>query len=261
MEPRRKINEVAKMFDVSVPTLHYWEQEGLFNIDRNEDNQYRQFELSDLLLIWEIRMYRDLDISIKEIRRLLDGGLDVQMETYHRQEKLISEKIKQLKFVQQEVKKQVRCGDLAMALDRQGIAAGKPDIKYFLGTPATMEYSLTYPNNIGKMIIPGKQGDVFIHGVCLDKAEQMKEIDLIPPQARGEHEFTEPLAVDENKEYMEFLFRININDPEDNNLKEVRSQLKKQKLRTGNTYARYLLMGGSLPDRYEYYHAWIEASS
>ncbi len=101
VEVKRKINEVAKIFNVSVPTLHYWEQEGLFTINRNEENQYRQYEMADLFNIWEIRLYRDLDISIKEIKQILNSDLDVQMETYHRQEKLINEKIKQLKFFQQ----------------------------------------------------------------------------------------------------------------------------------------------------------------
>ena len=261
MKNKRKINEVAKMFNVSVPTLHYWEQEGLFNIDRNEDNQYRQYELNDLFNIWEIRLYRDLGISIKEIKKILNSELDVQMETYHRQEKLINEKIKQLKFVQQEVKKQVKCGDRAIALDKAGITPGKPDMNYFVGTPSTMEYSLTYPNDDGMMIIEaGKGRQEYIRGICLDTRKQMDEVDFIPPEARDNQDIAEPLRVDQGKDYMEFLLEININDYQDNNLYEVRSQLRKQGYQTGTVYARYLLMGGSLPDRYEYYHGWIEVT-
>ena len=284
MEVKRKINEVAKMFNVSVPTLHYWEQEGLFTINRNEDNQYRQYEMADLFNIWEIRLYRDLDISIKEIKQILNSDLDVQMETYHRQEKLIAEKIKQLKFVQQEVRKQVRCGDEAIALDKAGIAPGKPDMNYFVGTPSTMEYGLTYPNDGGMMItadattqsnstngadhvnmvnrIAGTAGrDEYTRGICLDTLEQMDKVDFVPPEARDYKDIAQPLPIDTNKDYMEFLLKININNYQDNNLTDIRSQLSKQGYQTGTVYARYLLMGGSLPDRYEYYHAWIEISS
>ena len=262
MEAKRKINEVAKIFNVSVPTLHYWEQEGLFTISRNEENQYRQYEMADLFNIWEIRLYRDLDISIKEIKQILNSDLDVQMETYHRQEKLINEKIKQLKFVQQEVRKQVRCGDEAIALDKAGIAPGKPDMNYFVGTPSTMEYGLTYPNDGGMMITADATGrDEYTRGICLDTLKQMDKVDFVPPEARDYKDIAEPLPVSPDKDYMEFLLKININNYQDNNLSEVRSQLRKQGCQTGKVYARYLLMGGSLPDRYEYYHAWIEINS
>ncbi len=262
VEVKRKINEVAKIFNVSVPTLHYWEQEGLFTINRNEENQYRQYEMADLFNIWEIRLYRDLDISIKEIKQILNSDLDVQMETYHRQEKLIAEKIKQLKFVQQEVRKQVRCGDEAIALDKAGIAPGKPDMNYFVGTPSTMEYGLTYPNDGGMMITADATGrDEYTRGICLDTLEQMDKVDFVPPEARDYKDIAEPLPVSLDKDYMEFLLKININNYQDNNLIEVRSQLRKQGCQTGNVYARYLLMGGSLPDRYEYYHAWIEINN
>ena len=258
MEVKRKINEVAKMFNVSVPTLHYWEQEGLFTIGRNEENQYRQYELGDLFNIWEIRLYRDLGISIKEIRQILNSGLDVQMETYRRQERLISQKIKELKFVQQEVKKQVKCGDLAIALDEAGIRPAKPDIKYFVGTPSTMEYALTYPNDGGMRIALTDQGEEYTRGICLNSLDQIKDVEFIPPQDKDNENVARPLPIDMNRSYMEFLLKININHYQDNNLDEVRSQLRKQGYLTGNVYARYLLMGGSLPNRYEYYHAWIE---
>lgn len=65
------IHEVAKLFGITVPTLHFWESKNLFHISKNTQNKYREFKFSDILNIWEIVFYRKLNIPIKVSRRSL----------------------------------------------------------------------------------------------------------------------------------------------------------------------------------------------
>ncbi len=246
MDKRKKINEIAQLFGVSVPTLHYWEKEGLFTIGRNNENQYRQYSLTDIFNIWEIALYRDLDIPIRDIREILHSELDVQMEAYHQQTALISQKIRHLRRVQNDLQKQVRCGDLAIALDNAGLRPSVPDMDFFLTTPPSIEYSLEHPNDMGIMITA--EGSytgarrTYTRGTCLQHDKGAGTSVRLPRDVS----------------YMEFLLEININDRMDNNLDAICDQLRAQDLQPGTVWGRYLLMGGSLPDRYEYYHGWIE---
>ena len=86
-----KTAEVARLFNVPVATLHYWENEGLFTIKRDPQNGYRYFEMSDVLNIWEIVLYRELDMPIRDIRQIMN-----------------SDKLKDLEYVYTEHKKHVQ---------------------------------------------------------------------------------------------------------------------------------------------------------
>lgn len=39
MDKFHKIADVAKIFNIPVSTLHYWEQQGLFEVERNQQNK------------------------------------------------------------------------------------------------------------------------------------------------------------------------------------------------------------------------------
>lgn len=67
-----RIGELAKQTDVSIPTIRFYEQEGLLPKPSRSEANYRQYGPDTARRLTFIAQCRSLDISIAEIRRLLD---------------------------------------------------------------------------------------------------------------------------------------------------------------------------------------------
>jgi len=72
MEDKLLINEVAKLVGISSHTIRYYDKEGLISSSYN-DSGYRNFDLSDISKLLNIMILRESGISIKNIKKLIDG--------------------------------------------------------------------------------------------------------------------------------------------------------------------------------------------
>ena len=75
MKNEYKINYIAKLFNVKPSTIRYWETEGLIGSER-ADNNYRMFSKNDIFDIWEIDMYRKMEIPVKQLKKLPDMNIN-----------------------------------------------------------------------------------------------------------------------------------------------------------------------------------------
>ena len=70
-------NQLAKLAGVTRRTLHYYDQIGLLRPQTVALNGYRRYGQADLLRLQHILFYRELDLSLEHIARLLDeSGFD-----------------------------------------------------------------------------------------------------------------------------------------------------------------------------------------
>lgn len=69
-----KIGQLAKRADCAVETIRYWEKEGLLPPPYRSSSNYRIYNESHLRRLLFIRNCRSLDMSLAEVRRLLDLG-------------------------------------------------------------------------------------------------------------------------------------------------------------------------------------------
>lgn len=68
------INEIAKLADVSVRTLHYYDEIGLLKPSAvDEQNGYRFYDEDSLERLQAILFYRELDFPLKDISKLLSS--------------------------------------------------------------------------------------------------------------------------------------------------------------------------------------------
>jgi DNA-binding transcriptional MerR regulator len=67
------VREFAKLTRVTVRTLHYYDQIGLFKPGFERPNGYRVYTDADLLRLQQIVTLKFMGFSLTEIRRLLDG--------------------------------------------------------------------------------------------------------------------------------------------------------------------------------------------
>lgn len=68
------INEIAKLANVSVRTLHYYDEIGLLKPSAvDEQNGYRFYDENSLERLQAILFYRELDFPLKDISKLLSS--------------------------------------------------------------------------------------------------------------------------------------------------------------------------------------------
>ena len=65
------VKEFAKLAGVSVRTLHYYDELGLLKAESVGANGYRHYGEASVLKLQQILFYRELDLSLEEIRAIL----------------------------------------------------------------------------------------------------------------------------------------------------------------------------------------------
>lgn len=103
MKGKFQIGEIAQFFHLPASTLRYWEDRGVITSQKNENNQYRTYTVSDLMTISDIIFYKSLGIPLKKIREMekttptgqkqvfeqkMQALLDEQQQLLRRMEKL-----------------------------------------------------------------------------------------------------------------------------------------------------------------------------
>lgn len=63
-------HEVIQTIGISKKGLNYYEEKGLIRVEKNK-NGYREYKEEQLLILWKIKVLRQLDFSISEIEAIL----------------------------------------------------------------------------------------------------------------------------------------------------------------------------------------------
>ena len=66
------VKQVAKMSNVSVRTLHFYDETGLLKPAYQKENGYRYYEEPQLLALQQILFYRELGFELKQIKQILN---------------------------------------------------------------------------------------------------------------------------------------------------------------------------------------------
>lgn len=83
---RLTVSETAKLTNISVRTLHYYDEIGLLKPTDTTEAGYRYYDEEALAVLQQILLYRELDFPLKEIRAMLS------MPDYDRQKTLAAHK-------------------------------------------------------------------------------------------------------------------------------------------------------------------------
>lgn len=69
-----KIAEVEKQTGISKQTIRFYEKEGLIEPERNNENQYREYDAQDVKKLKRISLMRKLNVPIPEIKEVMEGA-------------------------------------------------------------------------------------------------------------------------------------------------------------------------------------------
>lgn len=67
------INKLAKLCGITVRTLHYYDEIGLLSPNSIAPNGYREYDQENLIRLQSILFFKELDIPLKEIKRIIDS--------------------------------------------------------------------------------------------------------------------------------------------------------------------------------------------
>jgi len=73
MDDRYTVKQLAKMAGVTVRTLHHYDEIGLLKPTSVAANGYRYYGEASLYRLQQILFYRELDVPLEQIRRMVDG--------------------------------------------------------------------------------------------------------------------------------------------------------------------------------------------
>ncbi len=92
----KSVNEVSKLSGVSRRTLQYYDQIGLLPPSLVKESGYRQYNDESLRRLWSILFYKELGISLDDIRLLLDNSKEMEKEVMRQHKQMLLEKQSQL---------------------------------------------------------------------------------------------------------------------------------------------------------------------
>ena len=103
METRFSIGEVAKLHNISIQTLRYYDKIGLLKPSYvNEESGYRYYGAQDFILINAIKQCKEIGLSLDEIKVLMQSYTSAEsiVELLRKQKELLSNKLEELQRVQ-----------------------------------------------------------------------------------------------------------------------------------------------------------------
>lgn len=90
------VSQLSKLAEISVRTLHHYDQIGLLVPNRRSDNGYREYNNRHLVLLKQILIYRALDFSTEAIKKLLTSQGDDLLAALGSQKQQLVERQQQL---------------------------------------------------------------------------------------------------------------------------------------------------------------------
>jgi len=87
----KRINEVSALTGITKRTLQYYDDEGLLQVRRDENNS-RMYDEDDLLRLWKILIYKEMGFKLSEIRIILDMSEELQLGAIEERMNIIASK-------------------------------------------------------------------------------------------------------------------------------------------------------------------------
>ncbi|SHO44059.1 MerR family transcriptional regulator [Anaerocolumna xylanovorans] len=88
----KSVNEVSKLSGVSRRTLQYYDEIGLLPPSAVKKSGYRQYDDESLRRLWSILFYKELGISLDDIRLLLESPKEMEKEIMRQHKQILLEK-------------------------------------------------------------------------------------------------------------------------------------------------------------------------
>ena len=93
----RTVKQVSELTGISVRMLHYYDEIGLLKPSEVSEVGYRLYNEEALMILQQILFYKELDIPLKEVKKIMYSPQYNKMQALENQKKLLVLKINKLK--------------------------------------------------------------------------------------------------------------------------------------------------------------------
>lgn len=246
------IGQVAEIMNISKSKIRYWDDMNLLTSSRNRHNDYRMFDMEDILTISDINFYRKLDIPINKMTHLYRKTPDELWDILDETETRVISELAELEKKQQGIitrKKQLlnlielkEHNFLDLPLDIERI------ISIDLKNTLELQTYISNPSCLVVYIEPTHETEIK-YGFAVTTEKFVDEVTI----------WKKPKKL--NTSYKQFLLTLHSDDPKKNNLQSMKELLKKLGYQTGIMIGRYIMTTENQEGRYiDYYKAWIEVN-
>ncbi len=245
MKEKYNIGEVSDIFKIPKSTLRYWDSENLIQMDRNEENEYREYNFKQIIDISDIVFYRSLNIPIAKMKKIFDFTLEeFDNILYDTQDNIEAQLLKL-----EEIKKGIILR--RSKIKEVELLQGAPYSKSIPDISRMIEFDISHFHKTNQddytILISRKENKGIQYGIATS-------LDISEDELNGRVLWENNPS---GKEFIQCLLRISVDAPEENNLKEHLDYIESQGYQAGQIIGRYLItaMDGI---RYDYYKVWIE---
>jgi len=251
MEHRQSysIKDVSELMQIPKATIRYWEDMGLITLNRNDDNAYREFSLSNFMELSNISFFRGLDIPIKELKEILVSDVSVQEDFLLDAERNVKEQMEELKQKLVRIRMQKYLLSEITRLKEHGLTFGTPCFsRMVLFNEDNKEHwrGMIEEPHVFTLLMNCENAKEYSYGIGYTK-EQTQQIgetmDVIWEQRDGT--------------YLECLMTVNFLDESKNNMEQLMYDVKQMGYHAVSAAGQYLA-SGQTGDLTDYYKLWIE---
>lgn len=235
-KPDKFISQVAANMGVRASTLRFWESEGLVTFERNGENNYRTPSLQNLLQVFDVVLYRSLDMPIEKIKSYFGADLDAMQALLNDDLNAVADKIAALQHTAQRIREREK------AVSRARSLSGSGQVTVNAALPAFRPFTYDSRADIELML-----RDCTLTGLHRRTGEE-------------KHEF---ISFDESrvmpeKEYVFGLLKVDTDTQEMLNAEDFRTYAARLGRTSGDMFGRYLTTAAENGVRRDLYEGYLE---
>lgn len=246
MEQRFHIGEIADLLEIPASKLRYWESQGLLRCDREPENAYRQYTVSDLMTLSDLSFYRNLGLSVRQVANLESLALEEHQQLCRRQITALQEQRRTLIRQQRRLERYLRALETIEELGRQ------PFVPAAIDTACIVAFSLT-----DTALLKQYTKNPYLYSRVQDSADLSREQRglTVPPETVGAD--AEILWQDHGGTYVAALMRETVAPDYPNDLADVLAAVQREHA-TGTVISRFLARARENGVLYDFYKCYIE---
>lgn len=243
-----QIGEISRFFDIPASTLRYWEDMGVLHPLKDNENHYREYTVEDLMTISDVTFYKNLGLSLKQIRRL-------ESATPEQHSRLFMEKLSELEEQQELLRQRMEKLRRHMrALQMMGELTQNPYRETDIDTDCIVSFDLIERDKLRRYIDNPYLYSRVQHS---DHPEEEQRGLTVPPDLKEPFPNDQILWKKQSHRYITFLMKEEIADGFPNDLQKhllhIRSSHK-----TGAIISRFLLCAREDEKVYDFYKTFVE---
>lgn len=247
-----KIKAISEMLNLSYATLRYYEEKGLLHTERQESSNYRIYSQVSLIELSDIAIYRNLNIPIKDIKKLmnlplseseyiLDNAMEDAVEKVNQMMRALNEVYHKKSRVLQYYKLKAEEEKITDHVDMNTLAVFSYDDKSSLQSYIDNPYSRYFA--------------VYIEDI---EQPEMYRIGLETSEKLSSDQILWQPEVNKSRSYYKCILKTEYGLGEFVNLDEVLSRVRKVGYECKSALAKYVITDIENNKRYDYYESWLE---